>query len=226
MVLKLAATALTSAALAIAAFAGAANAATVVSNPGGQLANKLYNTGNAQDLTVVLETNTNPAYQVSATGDQDLEVDGFGFALIDGAPTFNSITFDALGALQGFTAFQFTVLDSNILNPANPSPTFKISWTSNLGSGFQFVDLSGNKAYQVDAGLNEIIETITLSNLTGTIGHGQNQTAGQPGSFAQVKQLSFVGVSAVPEPATWAMMITGFGLAGAALRRRRTQLAA
>lgn len=27
--------------------------------------------------------------------------------------------------------------------------------------------------------------------------------------------------SAVPEPATWAMMITGFGLAGAALRRRR-----
>ena len=31
--------------------------------------------------------------------------------------------------------------------------------------------------------------------------------------------------SAVPEPATWAMMITGFGLAGAAIRRRRTILA-
>ena len=30
-----------------------------------------------------------------------------------------------------------------------------------------------------------------------------------------------LGVSAVPEPATWAMMITGFGLAGGALRRRR-----
>ena len=28
-------------------------------------------------------------------------------------------------------------------------------------------------------------------------------------------------VTAVPEPATWAMMIAGFGLAGAALRRRR-----
>lgn len=27
--------------------------------------------------------------------------------------------------------------------------------------------------------------------------------------------------SAVPEPATWAMMITGFGLAGTAIRRRR-----
>jgi hypothetical protein len=27
--------------------------------------------------------------------------------------------------------------------------------------------------------------------------------------------------SAVPEPATWAMMIVGFGVAGGALRRRR-----
>lgn len=31
--------------------------------------------------------------------------------------------------------------------------------------------------------------------------------------------------SAVPEPATWAMMIAGFGLAGAALRRRKGDLA-
>jgi len=29
---------------------------------------------------------------------------------------------------------------------------------------------------------------------------------------------------AVPEPATWAMMIAGFGIAGAATRRRRTTL--
>ena len=32
--------------------------------------------------------------------------------------------------------------------------------------------------------------------------------------------------AAVPEPATWALMIGGFGLAGAALRRRRTAVAA
>ncbi len=35
-----------------------------------------------------------------------------------------------------------------------------------------------------------------------------------------------INVSAVPEPATWAMMIMGFGLAGTAIRRRRTVFAA
>ena len=37
--------------------------------------------------------------------------------------------------------------------------------------------------------------------------------------FVTIEQLTQVGV--VPEPATWAMMIAGFGLAGTALRRRR-----
>jgi hypothetical protein len=33
-------------------------------------------------------------------------------------------------------------------------------------------------------------------------------------------------ITAVPEPATWAMMITGFGLTGLAIRRRRSPMAA
>jgi hypothetical protein len=37
---------------------------------------------------------------------------------------------------------------------------------------------------------------------------------------------SIQGTSGAPEPAGWALMIGGFGLAGAALRRRRTALTA
>ena len=36
------------------------------------------------------------------------------------------------------------------------------------------------------------------------------------------ESLGFVTLSAAPEPASWAMMVSGFGLAGAAMRRRRT----
>ena len=46
-------------------------------------------------------------------------------------------------------------------------------------------------------------------------------SVGSPNDFA-IGTVSFAG-GAVPEPATWALMITGFGLAGATLRRRREQ---
>ncbi len=44
-------------------------------------------------------------------------------------------------------------------------------------------------------------------------------------------KFSFAGLwtdiaTGVPEPTTWALMLSGFGLAGVALRRRRVALAA
>ena len=45
------------------------------------------------------------------------------------------------------------------------------------------------------------------------------QNGGNPAGLRVEFQNSAVG--GVPEPATWAMMITGFGIAGVALRRRR-----
>ena len=43
--------------------------------------------------------------------------------------------------------------------------------------------------------------------------------------FDSIKQASFDFVSGVPEPATWAEFILGFGLTGVMLRRRRNQTA-
>ena len=55
-------------------------------------------------------------------------------------------------------------------------------------------------------------------------------TAGTRGSYitTSVQMLPFgpitSGPAAVPEPATWAMMIGGFGLVGGAMRRRATRI--
>jgi len=46
------------------------------------------------------------------------------------------------------------------------------------------------------------------------------------GSDTNAFELDNVTVSAVPEPATWAMLVIGFGLVGAATRRRTSMIAA
>lgn len=58
---------------------------------------------------------------------------------------------------------------------------------------------------------------------------GGGPATGNTGAFYRVdnfsvtvNSLGVTGPGAVPEPATWAMMIVGFGLAGTAVRRRRT----
>jgi hypothetical protein len=58
------------------------------------------------------------------------------------------------------------------------------------------------------------------SNLTITPGHYTFVLDGS--SYAGEGELT---VSSAPEPAAWALMISGFGLAGAALRRRRAAIA-
>lgn len=53
----------------------------------------------------------------------------------------------------------------------------------------------------------------------GALTIGSNGVPSSPDN-ADLNFRTFVNVAAVPEPASWAMMLAGFGLAGAALRRR------
>ncbi|MFI4966187.1 MAG: PEPxxWA-CTERM sorting domain-containing protein [Caulobacterales bacterium] len=74
-----------------------------------------------------------------------------------------------------------------------------------------------------DAGVFHSISGSFVLPTTGTlrlqIGSGTDFAGGN--DFA----IDNIVVQGVPEPASWALMITGFGLAGAALRRRRRPLA-
>lgn len=67
-----------------------------------------------------------------------------------------------------------------------------------------------------------IYNNLTLDDLGLTVGDSYTWTWGN-GAEQDSFTVNILAAqnSAVPEPATWALMITGFGLTGAAMRRRR-----
>ncbi len=75
------------------------------------------------------------------------------------------------------------------------------------------------------AGGGYFASTLMEGGETGPTGGGLNPEApGPDGPAAPLGPTDLAG--AIPEPATWAMMIAGFGMAGALLRRRRALLTA
>jgi uncharacterized repeat protein (TIGR03803 family) len=126
-----------------------------------------------------------------------------------GASSYAGLTADAAGSLYGTTFYG---------GSHDVGTVFKLSAGGALTTLASFDGTNG-----ADSFAGQVADA--AGNLYGTTRGG-----GAPGKGAVFK-LSDVGfnepdVAAVPEPASWAMMIAGFGLAGAAARRRRQAVAA
>jgi hypothetical protein len=99
----------------------------------------------------------------------------------------------------------------------------------NLGRGPTEVSDAGG-----DSGgpqfINGKIASVTSYGLTFGSGYGDvdnklNSSWGELNGFVPVSiHTAFIASSMMPEPGTWAMMLGGFGVVGAAMRRRRTAL--
>ncbi|HEX7945707.1 MAG TPA: PEPxxWA-CTERM sorting domain-containing protein [Phenylobacterium sp.] len=94
------------------------------------------------------------------------------------------------------------------------------SQTGGVGTPDQILVDGVSQAFTGPAG--GTIGSVTLGglNLTGdhhTIQFFQNTTF----VWTFVSEVTFDGTAGIPEPATWAMMIAGFGLVGGTMRRRR-----
>ncbi len=121
--------------------------------------------------------------------------------------TLSDVAFTAPAAgLRGSIITTQTVTPAtNLSNPNSPEvgPGFASQW---LLTNTDFWDFGWTLSGKVNAQVN---------NITGSIGQIDEWVKfGVSG-----KQVTLAG--SVPEPASWAMLLSGFGLVGAAMRRRR-----
>lgn len=128
----------------------------------------------------------------NTTLDLDIAASGAVASFIDGSRNGVAIT--------GLSSYDVA---DNRINFSNPYGDF---------AGFAFV-ISGGEAFNLYYSNQSYFEANSVSNTTNLV-----SSLDSPVSTVS---LAPTVAGAVPEPATWGMMILGFGVAGAALRRRR-----
>ena len=153
-----------------------------------------------QQYTFDFTTTGAPFFGVAGTG--------------SGTLTTNGITIDS----RGFTAQMITAITgsfngSTITGLASPFGANNLFYVT----GPSFVDGSG-------LGFNTTAGTSVNLFFQDSVGSYRINTTG-PFTSSLVTARSSAAVAAVPEPATWAMMLLGFGGIGVAMRRRRKAVA-
>lgn len=108
--------------------------------------------------------------------------------------TFNNLEFNLFGASSGATA-SFSLIDDG-----GQTFTFNNLALGNGSNMFGFLGINGQSIASASFTVNGTIQDVR-----------------------QIR-LDEVVATAVPEPASWAMMIGGFGLLGGAMRRRKTRV--
>lgn len=113
--------------------------------------------------------------------------------------------YEVSGDLTGTTTFYAGASDAfgALNNPAFPGESYFGRWTSADFSKLVFNVGPGTYTF-------DIIASVGLNTINGVDVRLDTLPDRQPGG--------------VPEPATWALLIAGFGMAGGSLRRRRTAL--
>lgn len=170
--------------------------------------------------TTLSGTNENPSNFSPGTGFATLVVDTV-------AHTMSlSVTFQDLVGLTTASHIHCCAPAPNNVGVATQTPTFT-GFPTGVSSGtyFNVFDLTLLSTYNApfvtaNGGTAAGAEAALFAGLNAGQAYLNLHSTAYPGGEIRGHW------SAVPEPGTWALMITGFGLAGAAVRRRRTAMPA
>lgn len=141
---------------------------------------------------------------VRAEGDEDLKTTGNGGVVwITGNDgSLRTLTYSLVG-------YKFASFEVDLKDPTGNNPTWEVTFETDNGATETFTNFNGGfvSAYTDDGTFIKSVTFTTNADISGT---GQTR---------------FGRVAAIPEPGAWALMIMGFGAAGAMLRRRRFAVA-
>jgi hypothetical protein len=197
---------LISAAIAALAVAPAAAQTITHDDPGGFRTNRSAGDAPVGRLTVnTAQSITSFGVDVDLNGPSNLQFLIFNSGT--GALLFQSTIQSFADTGPGFkfaSPFSFTF---------NPGITYGLTAASSAG-GQYLVDFTANSV----SGFNFLTGN---QNLLGSFG---NSTLDPGQACCDVSTALVLGTGAIPEPASWAMMLTGFGLVGGALRRRNSKV--
>jgi hypothetical protein len=189
--------------------AGTASAAIVINSGDGLGPTAVHTQGSQTGNVVYGEVEGN---QVAFQSSTLLQANGSGVAKVDGADSdkmFNDLSIYFTDYAYGINSLNFSFF-TKVAKPVNVAvEIFYVGGGSSAGS-FQL--LSNLTKWNIFDDGGKAFEKITFTADKG---------------IEDIRQVALApGVAAIPEPGTWALMIVGFGLAGAALRRQREQTAA
>jgi len=169
-----------------------------------------FNTGTGTVTGTVGTQAGAPVVEFTSNGGSTLLETNTGAATVfaaDGS-ALSQLTFTLLGGAS-FTAAEFNLEQGSLINSSNP---LVITLTA-LGGGtstFNVNSPNGSNVFDIIAASGESYTSASFSTTNG--------------GFADMKQLRLVlsnATGAVPEPATWAMMLLGFGAIGMTMRRKQ-----
>jgi hypothetical protein len=147
--------------------------------------------------------------------------DGNGYFAVGVSPSALTLT-GAAGTLFSSISFFVGTLDSyNTVDLLDSAGRVIASY-----DGVAMYDQNGASPPRGDAATSAINRRVTFTGTQGTTYNGiRFSNLGNAQQAFEIDNVSFT--AAVPEPATWAMMLVGFGMVGAASRyRRRRTIAA